>query len=49
MALKRKIEAIGVDTVMKIFNQLIWVLEAQVLCGGFIQETDFKGSLRNLG
>jgi hypothetical protein len=37
MALKEKIEAIGVDTVMKIiFNQLDWrVLEAQVLLWRF--------------
>jgi hypothetical protein len=53
MALKEKIEAIGVDTVMKIiFNQLDWrVLEARFRCGGFIQETDFAKAnpLRNLG
>jgi hypothetical protein len=42
---KEKIEAIGVDTVMKIiFNQLDWrVLEAQVSAVEvFIQETDFS-------
>jgi hypothetical protein len=46
MALKEKIEAIGVDTVMKIiFNRLDWrVWKLRFCCGGFIQETDFAKS-----
>jgi hypothetical protein len=45
MALKEKIEAIGVDTVMKDNIQsarLVWKL--RFCCGGFIQETDFAKS-----